>query len=156
MIATHSDYATACSARMGARLKRKQFFALQLNNLIFRGVAQLVARQFRVLEAASSSPATSTKKKEHPLRMLFLFVCSGSASCSPLRKVQNASSHIPLEDRQACLSDAERGYIRLRRKSRFTFPLLIVLGIVIFQNSLDRRACFSRRSLLHHFTFTLK
>ena len=27
-----------------------------------RGVAQVVARQFRVLEAASSSPATSTKK----------------------------------------------------------------------------------------------
>ena len=33
------------------------------NKQTFRGVAQLVARQFRVLEAASSSPATSTKKK---------------------------------------------------------------------------------------------
>ena len=73
MIATHSDYATACSARMGARLKRKQFFALQLNNLIFRGVAQLVARQFRVLEAASSSPATSTKKEQTSLAVVCSF-----------------------------------------------------------------------------------
>ena len=39
-----------------------------------RGVAQLVARQFRVLEAASSSPATSTKKENRSLRVVLFFV----------------------------------------------------------------------------------
>ena len=38
-------------------LRKLQYFSP------FRGVAQLAARQFRVLEAASSSPATSTKNQ---------------------------------------------------------------------------------------------
>ena len=42
----------------------------------FRGVAQLVARQFRVLEAASSSPATSTNKKESNHKGCSLFYWS--------------------------------------------------------------------------------
>ena len=40
----------------------------------FRGVAQMVARQFRVLEAWSSNLHTSTKKeKRQPLRLSFFF-----------------------------------------------------------------------------------
>ena len=88
---------------------------------LLQAVAQLVARQFRVLEAASSSPATSTKKRtDSPCGYLFFFSFgrSGISSSSPLRKAQNASSHIPLKDRQACLSGAERGYIQLCWKSR--------------------------------------
>ena len=51
----------------------------------YRGVAQVVARQFRVLEAASSSPATSTKKSNrHP--PVALFALSGSVKNSPLRQ----------------------------------------------------------------------
>ena len=93
-------------------------FPKSLSCLIFRGVAQLVARQFRVLEAASSSPATSTKKRtDIPCGCLFFFAC-GEDESSPMRKAQNASSHIPLKDRQARLSGAERGYIQLCWKSR--------------------------------------
>ena len=43
----------------------------------YRGVAQVVARQFRVLEAASSSPATSTKKAiGHPPNGFFVEVAT--------------------------------------------------------------------------------
>ena len=41
------------------------------------GVAQVVARQFRVLEAASSSPATSTKKKRESNGLSLLFARGG-------------------------------------------------------------------------------
>ena len=57
------------------RLKIKR-----VKNQHFRGVAQLVARQFRVLEAASSSPATSTKKTDIPFGMSVF--CFGVASYS--------------------------------------------------------------------------
>ena len=43
-------------------------------NLIFRGVAQLVARQFRVLEAWSSNLHTSTKKIRIALVAILIFL----------------------------------------------------------------------------------
>ena len=86
------------------RLKIKQ-----VKNQHFRGVAQLVARQFRVLEAASSSPATSTKKTDIPFGMSVFFVL-----VSPRIRYRYAvaSSHTPPVDRQACLSGEGGGYIR--------------------------------------------
>ena len=39
-------------------------FVLQKSNVIFRGVAKVVSRQFRVLETVGSSPAASTKRKK--------------------------------------------------------------------------------------------
>ena len=55
------DYVLRGSAIPGAR-KKAHFVITNQKNQQFRGVAQLVARQFRVLEAWSSNLHTSTKK----------------------------------------------------------------------------------------------
>ena len=52
----------------------------------------MVARQFRVLEAASSSPATSTKKHRWPLRLSVFFRC-GEDENSPFAHRAKSSSH---------------------------------------------------------------
>ena len=63
------------------------------NKTKLRGVAQLVARQFRVLEAASSSPATSTKKiTDSPCGCLLFFRC-GEDENSPFAPCAKSSSH---------------------------------------------------------------
>ena len=54
--------------------KRRSATRFNKNLYSFRGVAQLVARQFRVLEAWSSNLHTSTKKKKRALVVLFFFL----------------------------------------------------------------------------------
>ena len=63
------ERAPSCGAQ-----KRFRFVITILKIYIFRGVAQLVARQFRVLEAWSSNLHTSTKKKKRALVVLFFFL----------------------------------------------------------------------------------
>ena len=84
-----------------------------------RGVAQVVARQFRVLEAASSSPATSTKKAigEQRSPMAFLLSVAVKKICS-LCCGTGTSSVAPPVDRKARFPGAGRGHFRRRRMTR--------------------------------------
>ena len=54
---------------------------------IFRGVAKVVSRQFRVLETVGSSPAASTKKEGHSLRVSFFFCSSRCTDLTPATSV---------------------------------------------------------------------
>ena len=59
--------------------------SVRIDNLIFRGVAKVVSRQFRVLETVGSSPAASTKKKN---RESLMILCSFYVDAGGLTRTQ--------------------------------------------------------------------
>ena len=74
----------------------------------------MVERYVRDVEAAGSNPVTSTIKKAPPLWRCFLYAWGGAAA--DMICEANAGSHLPLEDRQARLSGAERANLRAMRE----------------------------------------
>ena len=69
------------------------------NNLIFRGVAKVVSRQFRVLETVGSSPAASTKKTVFD--GLFYFVEVGEDENPPGSIIKRSESVSSLTSERA-------------------------------------------------------
>ena len=109
----------------------------QRNKIIFRGVAKVVSRQFRVLETVGSSPAASTKKtvfdglfsflskqtrtRTH-LAQFTLFALFEQLTFVRTNFERELGSHIPFEDQRACSLGEECGYIQLAENPALLFP----------------------------------
>ena len=65
MIATHSDYATACSARRGARISKRKILLSNHKKTKYRDVAQMVARLLWEQDVAGSNPVIPTISSVH-------------------------------------------------------------------------------------------
>ena len=68
-----ANYATVAEGERRFRVPKLNFLLI----FIFRGVAKVVSRQFRVLETVGSSPAASTKKRRQSLAGCLRFFSFG-------------------------------------------------------------------------------
>ena len=125
---------------------RKYAIILESQNRDPRGVAQVVARQFRVLEAASSSPATSTNRKSRVYPCSFYW-----SNMVGERSLQAASIHLVYTfyrrlDAELARRSSEsrhfdhmkiiRTFSYLESRSDYLFYLSILILIVRNENSL--------------------